>query len=146
MAGLNLQAIHEALANQIQSYVGRQTNVAAFPDGSSNYPMITVFSDPSGYVDPYSTFSGNGYAEVMLRVKVEVDAVDDSSKCIKILDYLSVGTGNTSSVFDAIRSDHTLGGLIDDCKPGVFEWDSENDPGTAVIPVLLLVKKVGAQP
>jgi hypothetical protein len=142
MAGLSLQAIHEALADQIRAGIDRQTSVSAFPDGSTVFPSVTVHSDPGQYLNPYSTLGLSGTADISVRLKIEVDAVDIESACIKIADYLSMGSGNESSILDAILADETLGGLIEEMIHAPIEWDTETNPFVAYIPLQLIVKKV----
>lgn len=145
----NVETIHRALASQIQAYLkanGRDTNVNPFPSGILSPPSITVEPDPSGYIPSYfETFGTAGYADINVRLKIEVDAIETESVGIKIASYLSVGTSNGSSVVDAIRSDKTLGGVVDDCLPYDVEW-SPDEYWTAYINVRILAKKTGAQP
>lgn len=142
---LNLETIHRALADQLRANLARDTAVNAFDIPPTTYPSITVYPDPAGYLQYLSTFGGNGYVDLRLRLKLEVDS-DNESVFIKICDYLSAGAGFTSSIWDAIRIDKTLGGVVEDCVPSAAEWDAESDPDVAWIPVQILVKKTGAQP
>ncbi len=144
MAGLILADIHNALADQIRAGIDRQTNVSAFPDGSTIYPSVTVHSDPE-YISYWGTFGPNGDADIKLRLVLEVDAGDMTSICLKMADYLSAGTGNESSVVDAVMADRTLGGVVGDCVVLNAEWDSENEPQKAVLPVLIILRKVNAE-
>ena len=144
MAGLILADIHNALADQIRAGVDRQTSVSAFPDGSTVYPCVTVHSDPE-YISYWGTFGPNGDADLKLRIVIEVDAGDLTSICLKIADYLSVGTGNGSSIVDAVMGDRTLGGVVGDCVVLTAEWDSENEPAKAVLPVQIILRKVNAE-
>ena len=145
MAGLILADIHNALADQIRVGIDRQTNVYPFPNGSYNTPAVTVHSDPSGYISYWGTFGPNGDADILLRLKIEVDAADVESMCIKIADYLSVGTGNDSSIVDAVMADRTLGGVVGDCVILTAEWDTENEPFVAYLPVQIILRKVNAE-
>jgi hypothetical protein len=144
-----LEPIHRALAAQIKTYLtanGRDTNVDPFPSESTIYPSITVEPNPSGYIPSYfDTFGPAGYVDLYLRLRIEVNADSWESEAIKITDYLSVGTGNGSSICDAIRSDKTLAGLADDCYPYEVEW-SPDEPNVAFMSVKVLAKKSGAQP
>lgn len=143
---VNLATIHNALATQIAAHITRETNVDAFPSRPYNPPSITVHSDPSNYLAYIGTFGPNGEADLMLRLKVEVDASDGlESVCLKIADYLSVGTGNGSSIPDAVMIDKTLGGVVASCVVLSAEWDSDGDPGVAWIPVQIILSKQNAQ-
>jgi hypothetical protein len=145
MSGLVLRGIHVALADQIRAGIDRQTNVYEFPNGSYNPPSVTVHSDPSGYISYWGTFGPNGDADILLRLKIEVDAGDLASVCIKIADYLSVGTDNGSSIVDAVMADRTLGGVVGDCVILTAEWDTENEPFVAYLPVQIILRKVNAE-
>lgn len=143
MAGVDLEQIHRALAGQISEHIDRDTNVSAFPDGSTVFPSITV--EPYGqYLDYFGTFGPNGNADMMVRLRIELMAGDLESVCIKMCDYLSVGTGNTSSVVDAIMFDRTLAGFVEDCVALTVEW-SADDLTTAFIPVGIILKKQNAE-
>jgi hypothetical protein len=144
MAGLILADIHNALADQIRAGIDRQTNVSAFPDGSTIFPSVTIHT-AADYISYWGTFGPNGDADVQLRIVIEVDAGDLTSICLKIADYLSVGTGNESSVVDAVMADQTLGGVVGDCVVLTAEWDSENEPTKAVLPVWIILRKVNAE-
>lgn len=146
----DLEVIHRALASQIQAYLfanGRDTNVAPFPSGVLVAPSITIHSDPSTYIKYWETSGPNGVESMFLRVKIEVDAMESESVCMKMMDYLGVGTGNGSSVVDAIHSDRSLGGVVgaNACAALTAEWDSENDPTVAWIPVQILLTKQTAR-
>lgn len=144
MAGFNLQTIHRALADQLRANLARDTATNAFPIPPATYPCITVYPDPNGYISYHDTMGPNGYASVMVRLKLEVDS-DSESMFIKITDYLSVGTGFTSSIHDAVMADHTLGGVVTECVVLTAEWDAENDPDVAWLPVQIILPKVNAR-
>jgi|GEM_PF-6097810 len=141
---VNVEAIHRAVADKLRRGLARDTSVNPFPIGAPVYPSITVYPD-SPYINYFETMGANGKASIHLKLKIEVDS-DSESMFIKIADYLSVGTGNTSSVTDALMAtDHTLGGLVDECVILSAEWDAINDPDVAWLPVQILVSKQNAQ-
>lgn len=144
MAGLNLQAIHRALETQLRANIARDTAVNPFPIPPNTYPCITIYPDPSGYLTYHDTFGPNGYATVLVRLKLEVDS-DAESTFIKITDYLSAGTGFTSSIHDAVMADHTLGGVVTECVVLTAEWDAEHDPDVAWLPVQIMLPKLNAR-
>lgn len=146
----DLAAIRQALADQIRAYLnanGRQTNVKPFPDGSLNVPSITVHSDPSTHIDYWETLGSNGVESMFLRLKIELDAGEPESVCLAMCAYLGIGTGNGSSVIDAVHSDRSLGGVIG--ANGIAcltaEWDDDSDPYTAWVPVQILLTKQNAR-
>lgn len=144
MAGVNLNAIHRALADQLRTNIARDTATNPFPIGTTTYPCITVYPAAGTYIDYWKTFGPNGNADLMVRLKLEVDS-DNESMFIKIADYLSVGTGFTSSIIDAIHADRTLGGTVEDALVLTAEWDAENDPSVAWLPVSIILKKQNAE-
>lgn len=142
---VNLEGVFRALADQISSGIERDTNVNAFPDGSFNPPQITVYP-PSGSLNYWQTFGPNGAAALTLRLKLEVDSDDTESIGIKICDYLGVGTGNTSSIIDAVMADRTIGGTVEDAAILTAEWgDPDVDPGVAWLDVQVILKKQNAE-
>lgn len=113
---LDLQAIHEAVADQIRENVARGLNVFPFMPDNPPYPFLAVVpSDP--YVAYHETFASASTGAVC---DVRVDLLIASSAAtidaqIFIADLLSAGTGKTSSVVDAIEADRTLGGVVATC-------------------------------
>lgn len=146
----DLEVIHRALASQIKTYLdanGRDTNVRPFPAGILSPPCITVHSSPSTYLDYFGTLGPNGIESMFLRIKIEIEAVESESACVLMCKYLGIGTGNGSSVLDAIHSDRSLGGVVgvNGCAALTAEWDSDGDPYTAWIPVQILLTKQNAE-
>lgn len=144
MAGLALETIHRALATQLKANILRDTNTDPFPIGILNPPCITVYPDSGKYLDYWKTFGPNGNTDLMLRLKLEVRA-DDESVFIKIADYLSAGTGFDSSIMDAVMADRTLGGTVEDAVVLEAYWDAENDPSVAWLTVSIILKKQNAE-
>lgn len=148
MSGLDLRAIREGLAAQIQTYVTRGTTVHAYDPGDHAGPAIIIRAASGEYVSYFSTMGGNGYAEVFLTLELDPAATRPADQRRAIDDYLAVGTGNTSSVVDAIHSDRTIGGLVSDvvCLTADIADDSADTDPVAVLHVRCIVKKVSAQP
>jgi hypothetical protein len=142
---VDLEAIHRAAAAQLSEHLDRETNVVAFPTGSVIPPQITVHSDTAGYLAYFGTMGPDGEADLMLRLKIEVEAVDVESVCLKMCAYLGIVTGNGSSVPDAIHVDRTLGGTVADCVALTAEWDSDGDPRTAWVPLRIILHKQNAE-
>lgn len=142
----NVEAIHRALATQIKAHLTRDTNVDPFPSGPFMPPSVTLYPGAGEHINYFESFGPAGIVTLNLRAKIEVDG-DPESQFIKISDYLSIGTGNNSSVIDAIHFDKTLGGLVDQCVALTAQWaDPDTDPGVAWIPIRIVAKKVGALP
>lgn len=148
MAGLALQPIRVALAAQIAAYLERPTSVHPYEHGDYRRPAIIIRDRPGDdQIEYFSTMGGAGYADVWFELTLEVSAGQLASALIAMDDYKSVGTGNLSSVVDAIHSDRTLGGLVADCTClAASAADLDTDPITCTFPVRVIVKKIGANP
>lgn len=143
---VDLEAIHRALAAQIRANVAEDTNVYPFPMAGRMPPCITVYPAAGTYLDYWKTFGPNGDADMMVRLKVEVDAAEGESSGIKMCRYLGVGVGNTSSVIDAVMADRTLGGTVDSAVILTAEWaDPDTDPGVAWFDVSIILSKQNAE-
>ena len=106
---LDLAAIREALVQQIVNGVGRGlTGFAYFPD-SPPLPCVGVLpGDP--YVDVQTTMGSGPHVTVNLDVRVLVPSGDGISGQRVLDELLSAGTGEGSSIVDAIESDRTVNG------------------------------------
>jgi hypothetical protein len=141
-----MTTVKEALAAQISAYFaangGRQTNVRPYRSVST-YPCITMAITD---LVPFGTMGPAGIAEVQLMVTIHVNSADPDSDEIAMDDYMSVGVGNGSSVIDAINSDHTLGGVVENVTALEVRApvDTPNDYA-ADVPLMVLLRKVGAQ-
>ncbi len=136
---IDLQAIHRALANTIRAGIARDTNVYPFPQADPSYPCITVYPGDGGYIN--YAMSMDGEADLFLRLKLDVEG-DAESMAIKICDYLSTGTGNDSSIIDALYADRKLDGLVEDCQLLTAEWgDPASEPGVAWLPVAIMLDR-----
>lgn len=148
MPGLTLREIRESLAASIEAQVAGFT-VRAYPGDGVNGQCIFIYPSPDGYVDYWATFGGPiGLAVVHLELQIRTTAADDASAQMVIDELLSVGTGNGRSLIDAIRSDHTLDGTVDDVMPcatpsRMAQFGPEGPLG-AVVPVDVYVRKNGA--
>jgi hypothetical protein len=143
---VDLAAIHRAAATQIQNALTRLTNVYPFPQDTVVYPCVTVYPGAGEYIDYWKTMGPNGNADMMLRLKVEVDSESSEAVAVKICDYLSVGTGHTSSIVDAVMADRTLGGTVEDALVLSAEWvDPDSSRGVAWLPVSIILKKQNAE-
>lgn len=144
MAGLSLQAIRVALATQISANVARQPSVFAYdPENRSGHNI--VIKPAADYVAYFGTMGPNGTADILLEIDIEVPGRLADSQ-IAMDDYLSAGTGNDSSVVDAIHANKTLGGLVDNCVCLTADGpDLTVDPLTARLHVQIIVHKQNAE-
>lgn len=112
MAGLVIGTIRTALKTRLDA-ASMTRAVAVYDyvddrDAVTQYPCIFI-----GHADPVDyaiTFGSAGIAELPLEVEVRAQAADQRSAEKVLDDLLSAGTGATSSVYDAINADRTLGG------------------------------------
>ena len=142
MSGLTLGDIRNALAATITAGVDRQTNVYAYPVGDPKLPCITIEPDSGDYVDYWLTFGAAGLAAVRMVLVLEPGGNDPVSAGIALDDYLSAGTGNGSSVIDAVLADRTLGLAGCDCVITSATVDATTV--TARLSVSVTVNKIGA--
>ena len=141
--GLTIGTIREALADQIDNYLERDSNVYARPVGDVQYPAITVDFPDGEYVDYQETMTGYGVSAVRFIIVVETAGMDREAASIAIDDYTSAGQGNTSSIFDAILSDVTLGGVV--ATTMVSSPTVDRFTQVAEFPVEIHTNKVGAE-
>jgi len=141
--GLTLREIREALAATIRDGVERETTVLAYRAVSSSFPLIVLEPD-SDYVDYWQSFGASGIAVVRLSVVIVPGKADESAR-IRLDDFLSAGTGNGSSVVDAVVADPTLGGVVRTVQVGAVSVSDGDGGPVAVIPVTVFVGKIGAQ-
>lgn len=150
MAGLTLSTIREALKARFDSdTIARQLDVKAYRvTGASVYPRLTIEADPGDYIDYWVTFGSVGLSTVRFVLVVESGPLNDAgfadeSARRRLDDFLSVGTGNGSSVIDAVMSDPTLGGVVATCHIPRAEVDDQT--ATARLPIEITLNKVGAE-
>jgi hypothetical protein len=146
MAGLTLQGIRTALADQIRTAVnasGRETNVyGTRPSAEPQYPYIII--DPAAdYLDYWQSFGAAGVSTVRFELEVNPAGSDALSAGVALDDYLSAGTGNTASIVDAIMATPTLGLAGCSCVPHTVTVDK--DMVTAIIAVEVNISKIGAR-
>lgn len=141
---LTLSAIREAIGAQLRANLDREINVDVDGEGKPT-PVIRLELQPSDPIDYWLSMNGstgNGVAEVRFDLVVDPAGADQSS-VRRLDDFLSVGTGNGSSVIDALLSDKTLGGVVETVHvSGVSEYDAVNV--TATLPLRVVCRKQGA--
>jgi hypothetical protein len=142
-----LKAIHEACAARIEAGVARDWNVAAFPFSGMPLPLIEVWPGSGDYIAYWGTFGATGTADLVLDIRIQVATGDAETTFIQITDMLSVGTGHTSSVVDALMEDKTLGGTVLTLRALSARWTPDGDDlgSVAVIPVEIVLRKAGAE-
>jgi hypothetical protein len=117
MAGLAIQTIREAVKTLIDGYgITPTAAVHAYPpfitaDNTQQYPCVLITHAAAG-TEYATTFGPKGVAQLSLMLEIRTNAADPVSSAIAMDALLSAGTGATRSVFDAVASDPTLGGLV----------------------------------
>lgn len=140
---VDLNAIHVALAEQVEANIDDEYNVAAFPYSGKPVPSIEVWpGEPYRDLQPEDgTFCREA---VNLRLRIRVAAANSESAFQVMARALSSGTGATSSLVDAVQEiDPTLGGVVLDTEILSVEWSpTDEDLGAiAEIPVVVTVER-----
>ena len=144
MSGLTIIDICEAMKTQLVNGLTRETNVYATPVTDPKAPSITIrLARPPDY---WGTFGAGGLAIVPLELTIDPGAGDLQSMAMRLYDFLSVGTGNNSSVLDALLADTSLGltgctAMYPPDADGEVDWATV----TATLPVNVHINKVGAE-
>jgi len=141
----DLDAVHRALAAQIDAYIDDDWNVSAYPNAGMEFPAIEVWPG-SPYADHAKTFGATGHAELQVEVRLFLDGANAETVFKRVTRALSVGTGHGSSVIDAINSDRTLDGTAETLVVGPADWEPDGLSAVISVPVAILVRKSGAQP
>ena len=142
----DIQAIRRALAAQIRANIADDIDVYAYPNEGPTMASITVYPAAGDYVSYFKTMGSNGQADLVFRLKIEVGSNEIESIEMRLDRMLGSGSGNTSSVIDAILVDHTLGGTVSSVfVPSAVMGDPDVDPGVAWIPVEIILSKQNAQ-
>ena len=138
---LTLSTIRAAIGAQLRANIDREVNIDVDGEGKPA-PVVRVELQASDPIDYWLTMTGNGIAEVRFDLVVDVANVDQSA-VRRLDDFLSVGTGNNSSIIDALLVDKTLGGVVETIHvSGVSEYDAVNV--TATLPLQVVCRKQGA--
>lgn len=141
MSGLDLAAIHTALADQIRAGIdSSKFTVTAFPS-TAQRPSIEVWPG-SEYVNYYITAGPTGVADMSLTIRVFLSGANAESEWLTVARLLSSGTGHGSSLIDAVMGDRSLSDVVDDIVSLSSTWNPED--GSIDIPVLIQVRKQGA--
>lgn len=143
MSGLDLKAVHEALADQIRAGIadaGKFT-VQPFPSTSAR-PVIEVWPD-TDYITYVETFGARGVSTIRLVVRVLLSNANAETEWLAACRLLSAGTGFTSSITDAVMADKTLGGAVATVQIGNASWTP--DEAAVDIPIDVHLNKIGAQ-
>lgn len=107
---LSLEAIHEALAQQLRDELDRSVTVYPFDPGDRSYPCIVIRPrDP--WVTYHESFGDNALAQINVDVVAMVAARAIDAQ-IALADFASNDATSGSSVRYAVESDVSLGGAV----------------------------------
>jgi hypothetical protein len=112
---LDVGGIRDGLETRLATITGLRT-YDVVPANPQVPAAVVAPDDP--FVDYLQAMQG-GLVEVRFAIVLLVRMSTDRGWQDALDSYLSAGTGETSSVFDAIRGDKTLGGVAFDCVPRV---------------------------
>ena len=144
MAGLDVVAIHEALADQLRTHIDREFTVRAWPMSDSPRPKIELWPG-NPYVTYWSSMGATGTSDLTIEIRWFLTAGNPETAFRRQAELLSVGTGHGASIAAAVRVDKTLGGAVADAYPREATWDIDEDDGglTGSLPVEIIVNKIG---
>jgi hypothetical protein len=126
MAGFTLSEIRAAIGDQFRRHLAREINIDVDSEGKPA-PVVRLELADSDPIDYWVTFGAVGLAAVRFDVVLEVAGADQSA-VRRLDDFLSVGTGNGSSLVDAVFKDPTFGGA---CTAATSFEVAEYNAGTA---------------
>lgn len=147
---MNPATVHDGIVKVLNTRLGRRTDltVTAFPGArpSTSAASIEVWPDPGNFVEYWKSFGTDGQLELGVRVRVEIPGGDADTAGRLMADLLGTGSDAPNSIVDALRSDPTLGGVVDDIIPQTAEWDVDDESFNHIawLPCRVLIQKAGA--
>jgi hypothetical protein len=114
---VDLGAIRAAMADQIKDYVDREINVYGGYVPSTPSPPCIIIKPAEDYIVIEAPTYNRPLCEIHLEIwLLTIPGMGTDGQRLAD-EFLSIGTGQTNSVYDALSSDPTLGGVAD---TGVF--------------------------
>lgn len=141
MEGLHPVTVREALQAAIQNAgLDKTVAVHAYDPGAPHHQYPALIIGHGTGVDYAITFGPRGIAVLNLQVEIRTSAVEPAGGGRQLDELLAAGTGANSSVFDALRSDPTLGGVVGDCTvksatPPRYVDDESGTYWTSTLPI-----------
>jgi hypothetical protein len=133
-----LSTIRAAIKAQLTTNIGGEINVDV--DGAG-MPAPVIRFELTESPNYWGTFGPNGMCSVAGRFLIDPAGVDQSA-VLRLDEFLSVGTGNGSSLVDAIYADVTFGNTISTLTIEPGDYDADNV--TAELLVTFIAMKQGA--
>lgn len=150
MSGVDLQAVCDAIVTLIdKNRPEDQFDFSPFswPTNARSGPCVWVAPDYSqDYFDPSPTM-GDVYsdaADMFVTLEVEIPHADAESLGITLNSYLSLGTGQGSSLINALASDPTLDGVVERVEVRawrVLDPGDDGPPQRASLPLSIYLRK-----
>ena len=150
MSGVDLQAVCDAIATLLDANKPEDEftySPYSWPPLVRTLPCVWVAPDYSqDYFDPMPTF-GDAYsdaADMFVTLELEIPQADAESLGISLNSYLSLGTGQNSSIVGVLMSDPTLDGAVERVVPGAWRVQDPGDTGPptrASLPVSIYLRK-----
>lgn len=122
MAGFTLSTIRAAIGAQLAANIDKGTNIDVDGKGSPA-PAVRLVMDATP--DFFGTFGPDGVCRCRFRLRID-PAGNDQAAVRRLDQYLSVGTGNSWSVVDALKVDDTFGGAVSGLEVAPGDYDAEN--------------------
>jgi hypothetical protein len=111
---LDPEAYAEAFKTTIDAALDNDDlNTYALPEADPELPAI-ILTPGSPFITYRRTFGAQGLAEIRFTAEIRVAVGTDLLGAYSML-YSIAGTGTALSLFDAVGSDNTLGGVVGDC-------------------------------
>lgn len=140
------ETIHNAVLDTLRNGIDDDYNWFAYPMQNPPIPAISVWPAEGTYIAYFGTFGPNGLADMMVRIRADVGAIDNENVARQMWRLHATGEAAKSSVVEAINRDPTLGGVVQECKILTSEWpiDDSETSGVSWWPAVIIFKKDGA--
>lgn len=118
---LTIRDVRAGIKATLSASLTREINIDENKAGRPSPVIRIALDDAPTY---WGSFAPRRLQSVRFRLTID-PAGTDQSAVIRLDDLLSSGTGNGSSVVDALEADETLGGVADtfDLEPGGYDPD-----------------------
>jgi hypothetical protein len=142
----NPKEIREALAEQLRQNVARGINYFAYRPANPPVPYVAVICDDPyvGYHETFATATTGALCDVRFMIEIGHSGEAQSAQ-IFIDELLASGTGQQSSVIDAIEADRTIGGTVETCivlRAGpITPTDPDRSAHFALVPLQIALRR-----
>ena len=128
---LTLSTIRAAIGDQLRANLDREINVDVDGEGKPAPVVRLELDEPPTY---YETFAGRQIQSATFLLTLDPAGADQSA--VRRLDeFLSSGTGNGSSIIDALDADQTFGGVAMSFDIEPRDYDAANVFATMAVKV-----------